>query len=129
MSSDIAQARGRAINETVATVRGIVSANGVTRASLDQVKAALVALSKRVELFPDAHFPAPVYPAMQSLYRLSIDSDGRNALYIYRPAPGKETCPHNHATWASWSASKETNPIDSIAAPTAARNPATLNLS
>lgn len=41
MTSEIARARDQAINETVATVCGVIAAHGVTHTSLDQVKAAI----------------------------------------------------------------------------------------
>ena len=41
MTTDIAQARDQAIDESVVKVRGIIAAHGVTHTSLDQVKAAI----------------------------------------------------------------------------------------
>jgi len=99
-STDIAQARTTAIEQLLAAARDIERREGISRQSLETIKQALIALSRRVELFPDAHFPPPSPTEDATLYGLSVDVDRRFALYIYRPRPGKETPPHNHTTWA-----------------------------
>ena len=48
----------------------------------------------------DAHFPGPDEGVAETLYLLSEDEDLNNALYLYRPAPGMSTPPHDHSTWA-----------------------------
>lgn len=96
----ITEARNRELVEAVANVRQIEREYGVTRASLERIKAVLIGLARQPALFPETHFPAPGADESQTLYLLSEDADRRFALYIYRPAPGKETPPHNHTTWA-----------------------------
>jgi len=88
------------VSRTLDTVRGIIAARGVTRASLDQVKAALTALASKAELFPLAQFP--VKPGRTGgIYHLAEDADGSYALYASAGVPGKAQPPHNHTTWAS----------------------------
>lgn len=59
----------------------------------------LVQLAARADLFPDAHFPEPAAGEQETLYLLSEDADQRNALYVWRPAPGLATAVHDHSTW------------------------------
>ena len=92
--------RARAVGELIGRVRAIEAKAGVTRASLDLIKAELIALASRSELFPAAHFANnPGRPG--TIYHLAEDPDGRFALYGSAGIPGKAQPPHNHTTWAS----------------------------
>ena len=94
------ETRARAVGELIESVRAIESKEGVTRASLDRIKAELIALASRSELFPPAHFTnIPGRPG--TIYHLAEDIDGRFALYGSAGVPGKAQPPHNHTTWAS----------------------------
>ena len=92
--------RARAVSQLVERVRAIETREGVTRASLDKVKAELIALASRTELFPPAHFANNPGRA-GTIYHLAEDRDGRFALYGSAGVPGKAQPPHNHTTWAS----------------------------
>jgi rhodanese-related sulfurtransferase/predicted metal-dependent enzyme (double-stranded beta helix superfamily) len=92
--------RAQAVGELIGRVRAIESKEGVTRASLDRIKAELIALASRSELFPPAHF-ANVPGRAGTIYHLAEDPDGRFALYGSAGVPGKAQPPHNHTTWAS----------------------------
>jgi rhodanese-related sulfurtransferase/predicted metal-dependent enzyme (double-stranded beta helix superfamily) len=92
--------RGQAIAELIAKVRGIEAAEGATRASLEKIKAELIALASRTELFPPEHF-ANHPGSAGTIYHLAEDRDGRFALYGSAGVPGKAQPPHNHTTWAS----------------------------
>ena len=92
--------RARAVGELIGRVKAIESAEGVTRASLDKIKAELIALASRTELFPAAHF-ANAPGRAGTIYHLAEDGDGRFALYGSAGVPGKAQPPHNHTTWAS----------------------------
>jgi rhodanese-related sulfurtransferase/predicted metal-dependent enzyme (double-stranded beta helix superfamily) len=96
----IQQERARAVGELIGRVKSIEAAGGVTRDSLERIKAELIALASRTELFPPAHFKnAPGRPG--TIYHLAEDADGRFALYGSAGMPGKAQPPHNHTTWAS----------------------------
>jgi predicted metal-dependent enzyme (double-stranded beta helix superfamily) len=99
-ADDIRQQRERAVAETVAAVRGIEKAKGVNRPALDAIKAELLKLAARRELFPMAHFPVGPDDGNGVIYRLSEDQDHRFALYASTGVPGKGVHPHNHTTWA-----------------------------
>jgi rhodanese-related sulfurtransferase/predicted metal-dependent enzyme (double-stranded beta helix superfamily) len=92
--------RARAVGELIGRVRAIESTQGVNRASLEKIKAELIALASRSELFPAPHF-ANFPGSAGTIYHLAEDPDGRFALYGSAGVPGKAQPPHNHTTWAS----------------------------
>jgi len=92
--------RAQAVGDLIGRVRAIESTDGVTRASLERIKAELIALASRSELLPEAHF-ANVPGRAGTIYHLAEDPDGRFALYGSAGVPGKAQPPHNHTTWAS----------------------------
>jgi rhodanese-related sulfurtransferase/predicted metal-dependent enzyme (double-stranded beta helix superfamily) len=96
----VQEQRARAVGELIGRVRAIESKGGVSRASLDAIKAELIALASRSELFPPAHF-ANVPGRAGTIYHLAEDANGRFALYGSAGVPGKAQPPHNHTTWAS----------------------------
>ncbi len=94
------QAREEAVAETIAKVREIESEQGVTREALAEIRAELLRLAARRDLFPPEDFPGPADGKDNRLYTLSMDPDKRFALYLNRGSPDKDTPPHNHTTWA-----------------------------
>ena len=97
---NLQEQRGQAVSALIGRVRAIEMQDGVTRASLEKIKAELIALASRTELFPAAHF-ANVPGRAGTIYHLAEDPDGRFALYGSAGVPGKAQPPHNHTTWAS----------------------------
>jgi len=96
---EIVERRAKEVEELVRRVRGIEAREGVTRAALDKIKAELIALASRTELFPAQHF-ANAPGRAGTIYHLAEDRDGRLALYGSAGVPGKAQPPHNHTTWA-----------------------------
>jgi len=96
------QERQREIEATVADVRAIEKRDGVTRESLEKIKARLAKLAARKDLFTRADFPPPQAGAGRTscLYRLSEDADHRFALYANSANGSYGTPAHNHTTWA-----------------------------
>ena len=94
--------RAQAIDRTVARIRAIEAEQGVTPATLEQIKQALLELAGHSELFPLSDFPMPPPGAERNnaLYRLSEDPDHRYALYAQVSRGGTDTPAHNHTTWA-----------------------------
>jgi predicted metal-dependent enzyme (double-stranded beta helix superfamily) len=94
--------RSAAIAAAVADVRAIEAREGVTRESLEKIKARLTRLAARTDLFTAADFPPPAPGGKRTtcLYRLSEDSDHRFALYANSALGGYDTPAHNHTTWA-----------------------------
>jgi predicted metal-dependent enzyme (double-stranded beta helix superfamily) len=99
---DRAAERAAAIAEAVADIRAIEAENGVTRAALERIKARLMRLAARHDLFTAADFPAPPAGSERNstLYRLSEDDDHRFALYANAAKGGVHSPAHNHTVWA-----------------------------
>jgi len=99
---DRASERRKAIEATVADIRGIEKREGVTRASLENIKARLIKLAGRSDLFEPKDYPPPEpgQKLRSCLYRLSEDADHRFALYANASLGGYGTPAHNHTTWA-----------------------------
>ena len=97
-----AKQRQAAIADTVTSVREIESGQGVNRESLGSIKAKLMNLAARTELFPVADFPPPSDGSgnPSCLYLLSEDDDHRFALYANSTNRRYVNAPHNHTTWA-----------------------------
>lgn len=95
---DISQQRREAVAETVASVRALEGEMGVTRETLERIKAEIQKLSTHKALFPVEDFP--LRDGKGLVYCLSEDEDKRFALYMSCGVPGKKVPPHNHTTWA-----------------------------
>jgi len=95
-------ARAAAIAETLVQVRAIEGSLGVNREALSAIRAALVVLAARHDLFRLEDFPPPEPggPRQSCLYRLSEDEDHRFALYANAAHGRYANAAHNHATWA-----------------------------
>ena len=94
--------RHRLIAAAVADVRAIEAKEGVTRESLEHIRARLARLAERTDLFTLDDYPPPKPGDKRSscLYRLAEDDDHRFALYA-NTGNGKYASPvHNHTTWA-----------------------------
>jgi predicted metal-dependent enzyme (double-stranded beta helix superfamily) len=94
--------RRREIAAAVADIRDIEKGEGVNRAALEKIKARLIRLAARTDLFDPKDYPPPeAGQKMRScLYRLSEDADHRFALYANASLGGYGTPAHNHTTWA-----------------------------
>jgi len=92
--------RFAAVEDTIAQVRSAATRQGISRAALTEIRAALVELAARQELFPPEDFFVPEGQSSQ-LYRLAEDADHRFALYAATNRPGRKVPPHNHTTWAA----------------------------
>jgi len=99
---DAANERRKEVASAVADIREIERRDGVNRASLEKIKARLIKLAARAELFSAADFPPPEPGGKRHscLYRLSEDADHRFALYANSARGGHGTPAHNHTTWA-----------------------------
>ncbi len=97
-----AKQRQRAIDATVSRIREIERDQGVNPESLDAIKAELIKLAAKTELFPIEDFPPPAEAAgnPSCLYLLSEDDDHRFALYANSTNRRYVNAPHNHTTWA-----------------------------
>jgi predicted metal-dependent enzyme (double-stranded beta helix superfamily) len=99
---DRAAQRRKEIETTVADIRDIERRDGVNPDSLAKIKARLIKLAARTDLFDQKDFPPPEpgQKLRSCLYRLSEDADHRFALYANSSVGGYGTPAHNHTTWA-----------------------------
>jgi predicted metal-dependent enzyme (double-stranded beta helix superfamily) len=99
---DREQERASAVKEAVNDIRAIEAAQGVTRDALERMKARLIALAKRTDLFTPEDFPAPPADSerLSTLYRIWEDEDHRFALYANAARAGVRSPAHNHTVWA-----------------------------
>jgi len=98
---DIKSARTALVAATIDRIRAIERGEGVTRSSLDAIKAEMLALAEHEHLFPAPEFPPPPEGEKSSQrYLLQEDADHRFALYLNSLNPGNESRPHDHTTWA-----------------------------
>ena len=98
---DRATERAREIEAAIADIRA-AEARGLTRETLRAIRARLMQLAARTDLFTLDDFlpPKPGDKRNSCLYRLSEDADHRFALYA-NSARGNHSSPaHNHTTWA-----------------------------
>lgn len=100
-SSGVADARQRAVADTIRRIREIGEAEGITPASLDKFKAELMKLTNKPELFPVEDFPHPTGTENHTRYLVHEEPDDKFVLYLNSMKPGKSASPHDHAdTWA-----------------------------
>jgi predicted metal-dependent enzyme (double-stranded beta helix superfamily) len=94
--------RHRQIAAAMADIKAIEKDVGVNRAGLDAIKARLLQLAARAELFTLEDFPPPGPGEKRNscLYRLHEDAQHRFALYANSARGRYGTPAHNHTTWA-----------------------------
>ncbi len=97
---DNEQTRRDAVAAALRQVREVAGRGDVDRAALDEIKAVLVELAKRKELFGAAAYPPPTADRPAALYLLSEDADRQFALYLVSGDHRTKSPPHNHKTWA-----------------------------
>ncbi len=92
----------REITVCLDDVKSIISADGVTRAALDKVKARLLKLSERTDLFSFDRFPVRGEHDGEhsTIYQLAEDNDHSFALFAVSELAGNMSPPHDHTTWA-----------------------------
>jgi len=99
---DRASERTREIDAAVADICAIEARDGVTRESLERIKARLTKLAARTDLFTLKDYPPPAAGDKRNscLYRLAERADHRFALYANSARGNYGTPAHNHTTWA-----------------------------
>ena len=101
MASTVKTRRDEMISRTVDRIRLIEKDKGVTRETLEDIKAVMLELAAHIEVFPEEDFVLEKddkgnFP----IYRLAEDDDHRFALYMSTSIGAKDVPPHDHTTWA-----------------------------
>ena len=94
---NISEERIRACTTLLAEVREITGGDSVSSASLEAIKARLVLLGQKTELFPRTDFSLPV--AQGRNHVLLAEPDDGYGLYLTINLPGKIAAPHDHGIW------------------------------
>ncbi|MBI4083484.1 MAG: hypothetical protein HY423_12835 [Candidatus Lambdaproteobacteria bacterium] len=101
LAPSISQARRAAIAGTLDRVRTLEHEEGVSRPTLLKIRAELLKLAARKDLWPPADFRSGVDTLGNSrIYALAEDADHRFALYMSTSSSAKKVAPHDHTTWA-----------------------------
>ena len=99
--SSVKEQRNAEIAGALEKIRAIETENGVNREALNEIKAVMLELAAKKELFPEEDFPPNANEkGYFPVYRLSEDQDRRFALYMSTSIGEKNVPPHNHTTWA-----------------------------
>jgi predicted metal-dependent enzyme (double-stranded beta helix superfamily) len=100
-ASQVKELRQDAIEDMISKVRDIAQTRGISRATLEEMKAEMVSVAKLKTLFPLADFqPGDGGTDRQPMQLLHKDDDGQLALYMSTSISDQKPPPHNHATWA-----------------------------
>lgn len=98
--SDPSAERSREVAALIRDTRAILDEASLDRAVLDRIRARLVDLASRGELWSEAAFPAPAGDERQSRYLIGQEGPEGLSLYLNVMRGGKTIPPHNHTTWA-----------------------------
>jgi predicted metal-dependent enzyme (double-stranded beta helix superfamily) len=96
--ADTTVERERAIAACLDDVRAILADAGVSRAALERIKARLLALAARRDLFAFAQFP--LLHERSTMHVLAEDDADGLTLYAVAAQGASATPPHDHTTWA-----------------------------
>jgi predicted metal-dependent enzyme (double-stranded beta helix superfamily) len=92
--------RTREVAALIGDTRSIVDAGALDRATLDRIRARILQLAARAELWGEADYPGPAEGEQQNRYLVGQESPGGISLYLNVLRAGKKIPPHNHTTWA-----------------------------
>ena len=98
--TDHASERRREVAALISDTRSILGEAPPDRAALDRIRARILALAARTELWSEAEFPAPEGEERQSRYLIGQENPEGISLYLNVMRGGKRIPPHNHTTWA-----------------------------
>jgi predicted metal-dependent enzyme (double-stranded beta helix superfamily) len=96
-TAEVAAARERAVAACIGDVRAIIGEAGVSRPALERVKARLLELAERRDLFSFERFPR--LHERSTMHVLAEEDDGLT-LYAVAAEGESATPPHDHTTWA-----------------------------
>lgn len=93
----IARKRDIACKALLTDARAILDAEGNGEAPLSKIKALVLALAARHDLFPKSDFAMP--DAQGRNHPLAIEDGDGMGLYLTIAMPGREAAPHDHGIW------------------------------
>jgi predicted metal-dependent enzyme (double-stranded beta helix superfamily) len=98
--TDLATERNEAVAALIRDVRTITDAGPLDRDKMARIRARLLPLAARHELWGEADYRAPPESERQNRYLIGQEGPEGISLYLNVLRRGKRIPPHNHTTWA-----------------------------
>jgi predicted metal-dependent enzyme (double-stranded beta helix superfamily) len=98
--TDLAAERKDAVAALIEDVRAIAQAGPLDRDAMARIRARLLPLAARKELWGEADYPSPPEGERQNRYLVGQEGPEGISLYLNVLRRGKRIPPHNHTTWA-----------------------------
>jgi len=92
--------RREAVASLIADVRSLTDAAPLDRETMARIRARILPLAARRELWGEADYPAPPEGERQNRYLVGQEGPEGISLYLNVLRRGKRIPPHNHTTWA-----------------------------
>jgi len=98
--SDVAEDRSRQVQALIRDTREILDATPLSRAALDGIRANILEIAARKDLWSEADYSSPEPGEQQNRFLIGQEGEGGISLYLNVLRAGKKIPPHNHTTWA-----------------------------
>ncbi len=98
--TDLAADRDHLVQALIRDTREILDASALDRTVLDGIRARILEIAARKELWSEADYPAPEPGEQQNRYLIGQEGPDGISLYLNVLRAGKKIPPHNHTTWA-----------------------------
>jgi len=98
--TDLAADRDHLVQALIRDTRGILDASALDRTALDAIRARILEIAARKELWSEAAYPSPEPGEQQNRYLIGQEGPDGISLYLNVLRAGKKIPPHNHTTWA-----------------------------
>ncbi len=98
--TDLAAERRDTVDALIRDVRAITDGAPLDRATMARIRARILPVAARRELWSEADYPAPPEGERQNRYLIGQEGPEGISLYLNVLRRGKMIPPHNHTTWA-----------------------------
>ncbi len=98
--TDLAADRDHLVQALIRDTREILDASALDRTVLDGIRARILEIAARKELWSEADYPSPEPGEQQNRYLIGQEGPDGISLYLNVLCAGKKIPPHNHTTWA-----------------------------
>ena len=98
--TDLAADRDHLVQALIRDTREILDASALDRTVLDGIRARILEIAARKELWSEAAYPSPEPGEQQNRYLIGQEGPDGISLYLNVLRAGKKIPPHNHTTWA-----------------------------
>jgi predicted metal-dependent enzyme (double-stranded beta helix superfamily) len=98
--TELAADRSHLVRTLIRDTREILDATTMSRTALDGIRANILAIAARQELWNEADYPSPEPGEQQNRFLIGQEGPNGISLYLNVLRAGKKIPPHNHTTWA-----------------------------